>query len=151
MGADVSDPEEYTLMRRVIGAAAAGVIVMLIILTLYSVARAEDRIPVKITGYCLKGVTADGTEVHEGICAYRRDCIGKIARLYNADGEHIGDYEIHDTGRGGVRKGTVVDVWRPTRAECYALTQQGYVEIINAEEVTDEIIENSGDGTGASD
>ncbi len=137
-------------MRRGISAVIAAVLVIFIVLTMYLTARAEDRIPVKITGYCLKGRTADGTEVREGICAYRRDCIGKIARLYNADGEHIGDYEIHDTGKGGIRKGTVVDVWRPTRAECYALTQSGYLEIIEPEEVqSNETVENSGDGAGA--
>lgn len=137
-------------MRRWVSAVIAAVLVIFIVLTMYLTARAEDRIPVKITGYCLKGRTADGTEVREGICAYRRDCIGKIARLYNADGEHIGDYEIHDTGKGGIRKGTVVDVWRPTRAECYALTQSGYLEIIEPEEVqSNENVENSGDGAGA--
>lgn len=137
-------------MRRGISAVIAAVLVIFIVLTMYLTARAEDRIPVKITGYCLKGRTADGTEVREGICAYRRDCIGKIARLYNTDGEHIGDYEIHDTGKGGIRKGTVVDVWRPTRAECYALTQSGYLEIIEPEEVqSNETVKNSGDGAGA--
>lgn len=139
------------MMRRVIAAVTAAVLMILILLVLCLTVRAEDRIPVKITGYCLKGVTADGTEVREGICAYRRDCIGKIARIYNANGEHLGDFEIHDTGKGGVRKGTVVDVWRPTRAECFALTQQGYIEIIDSQEVTDEIIKDGGDGTGAGD
>ena len=94
--------------------------------------------PVKITGYCLQGKTANGTPVHEGICAYRKEDIGKFARVYNAAGELIGEYEICDTGRGGVRKGTTVDIWKPTRRECFQLTQNGYIEVFEKEEAEDE-------------
>lgn len=114
----------------------------------HSISRAEegleaaDLIPVRITGYCLKGKTADGTPVHEGICAYKKSDIGKLARVYNSDGTLLGEYEIHDTGKGGVRKGTVVDIWKPTKAECFALTRDGYVQIIEKE---DEQTDDSGE------
>ena len=97
---------------------------------------AAEKIPVKITGYCLKGTTASGTETQEGICAYRKEDIGKRARVYGEDGELLGEYLIADTGKrgGAVRKGKAVDIWKATRDECKALTQNGYIEIIEEDE-----------------
>lgn len=94
---------------------------------------------VKITGYCLQGTTASGIETQDGICAYRPEDIGKTCRVYDADGELIGEYLIADTGKrgGGVRAGTTVDIWKPTREECRALTQNGYIEILEPEEETE--------------
>ena len=91
---------------------------------------------VKITGYCLQGTTASGIETQDGICAYRPQDIGKTCRVYDADGGLIGEYLIADTGKkgGGVRAGTTVDIWKPTREECRALTQNGYIEIIEKTE-----------------
>lgn len=101
---------------------------------------AEDPVlswrKVKITGYCLTGTTASGIETQDGICAFRPADIGKRCRVYDADGELIGEYLIADTGKrgGGVRAGTTVDIWKPTREECKALTQNGYIEIIEKTE-----------------
>ena len=91
---------------------------------------------VKITGYCLQGTTASGIETQDGICAYRLEDIGKTCRVYDAEGELIGEFLIADTGKrgGGVRNGTTVDIWKPTREECKALTQNGYIEIIEKTE-----------------
>ena len=91
-------------------------------------------IPVKITGYCLRGKTASGIQTREGICAYRKEDIGKLAIIYNSNMELIGTYEIEDTGKGGIRKGTVVDIWKATRKECYALTQYGFIEVVEKED-----------------
>ena len=97
-------------------------------------AHAETQ-PVKITAYCLEGVTASGEHTREGICAYRKEDIGKTARIYNADGELLGEYLIADTGKkgGAIRKGLAVDIWKPSRAECYQTTQEGFIEIIEQE------------------
>lgn len=59
-----------------------------------------------------------------------------MARVYGEDGELLGEYLIADTGKkgGGVRAGTTVDIWKPTREECKALTQNGYIEIIEKTE-----------------
>ena len=101
-------------------------------------AHAETQ-PVKITAYCLDGVTASGEHTREGICAYRKEDIGKTARIYNADGELLGEYLIADTGKkgGAIRKGLAVDIWKPTRAECFQTTQEGYIEIIEQEVVNE--------------
>ena len=95
-------------------------------------AESSDLKRVKITGYCLQGTTASGIETQDGICAYRPEDIGKTCRVYDAEGELIGEYLIADTGKkgGGVRAGTTVDIWKPTKEECRALTQSGYIEII---------------------
>lgn len=115
--------------RSIIGAA---VIMTFGLLASGNGALAAEKVPVHITGYCLKGITASGEETHEGICAFRPEDIGKTAKIYDADGELLGEYKISDTGRkgGGVRRGTTVDIWKPTRAECRALTQDGFIEII---------------------
>ena len=124
----------------------AVIIALTMILMMPMTARAEVQ-PVKITGYCLRGVTASGVEVREGICAYRKEDIGKLANVYNSNMELIGTYEIEDTGKGGVRKGTVVDIWKATKKECFALTQNGFIEVVEKEEETNDLIEDSTDGT----
>ena len=100
-------------------------------------ARAEEPelIPVKITGYNLRGTTASGIETQPGICAYRKEDIGKIARIYNADKELIGEYLIADTGKkgGAIRRGEVVDIWQETRAACFAITQNGFIQVVEQE------------------
>ena len=115
---------------------------LLCVLLIYRTARAEEThelVPVRITGYCLKGRTASGIETQPGICAYKREDIGKTANVYNADMELIGTFLIADTGRkgGAIRKGLAVDIWKPTRAECYQTTQEGYIEIIEQEVVNE--------------
>lgn len=107
-------------------------------LSIYLVARAEEVhevVPVKITGYCLKGKTASGIETQPGICAYRREDIGKTANIYNANMELIGTFLIADTGRkgGAIRRGEAVDIWQETRKACFALTQDGFIEVVEKE------------------
>ena len=128
----------------------AVIIALTMILMMPMTARAEMQ-PVKITGYCLRGVTASGVEVREGICAYRKEDIGKLAKVYNSNMELIGTYEIEDTGRkgGAIRRGEAVDIWRPTRAACFELTQDGFIEVVEKEEQTNDLIEDSTDGTDA--
>lgn len=113
-----------------------------------------EAVPVKITGYCLSGTMANGEEVHEGAVAYRKEDIGKTCRIYNANMELIGEFQICDTGGKRIRQGKTVDIWRPTKKECYQMTQQGYIEILESGEGgTDEVIEDSGNDqeTGGGD
>ena len=109
--------------------------ILFCVLSIYLVARAgePELQPVKITGYNLRGVTASGIETQPGICAYRKEDIGKTARIYNADKELIGEYLIADTGKkgGAIRRGEVVDIWQETREACFAITQNGFIEIVD--------------------
>lgn len=89
--------------------------------------------PAWITGYCLKGTTADGSETRRGVCAYRPCDIGKTAIVYTDDRELIGVYEIVDTGGRDIRKGYILDIWCETEEECYQLTQKGLIQIVDAE------------------
>ena len=101
----------------------------------------------------MRGITASGIETQPGICAYRKEDIGKTARIYNADKQLIGEYLIADTGRkgGAIRRGLVVDIWRETRKECFELTQNGYIQVVDVSQEgaeTNEIIENGTDDAG---
>lgn len=114
------------------------VAVLACFLILPATAHAETQ-PVKITAYCLDGVTASGEHTRPGICAYRREDLGKLARIYDADGELLGEFLIADTGRkgGAVRKGLAVDIWKPTREECFQTTQEGFIEILEKEAIAE--------------
>ena len=90
--------------------------------------------PVIITGYCLRGQTASGEYTRPGICAYRKEDIGKVAVIYDADQQIIGFYEILDTGGEEIRKGHVIDIWFPTAEECYQITQPGFVQVLEMED-----------------
>jgi hypothetical protein len=71
------------------------------------------------TAYILNGSTANGGTTRPGICASSIDHIGDIAIVYTLDGNYLGMYECTDTGAegGGVRAGTVLDVWRKNRTQ----------------------------------
>ena len=131
-----------------------GVTLFLVMFLIMPLTVHAEAVPVKITGYCLSGTMANGEEVHEGAVAYRKEDIGKTCRIYNANMELIGEFQICDTGGKRIRQGKTVDIWRPTKKECYQMTQQGYIEILEAGEGgTDEVIEDSGNDqeTGGGD
>lgn len=96
-------------------------------------AEEQELLPVHITGYCLQGITKSGKTTRKGICAYRPEDIGKTAIAYDKDMNLIGIYEIEDTGSKNVKAGYVLDVWCETKEECYQLTQDGFVQIVDAE------------------
>ena len=90
------------------------------------------------TAYILQGTTADGGHTRPYICASSIDHIGDLAIVYTIDGDYLGMYLCTDTGRegGGVRAGTVLDVWRKnmtqatsymkvTGGECWVLWIKG--------------------------
>lgn len=72
------------------------------------------------TAYDVGHHTANGSAVHEGGCACSIDHIGDVAIIYTLEGEFLGYFECNDTGAegGGVRKGTVVDIYRTDYDRC---------------------------------
>lgn len=76
------------------------------------------------TAYDLTGKTASGEVTRDGICASSLDRMGAIIVLYQRlpdgkIGKCIGTYECLDTGGSeGIKKGTVIDVWKPTYDDC---------------------------------
>ena len=136
-------------MKRAAATAIMIIVVISMILTLYTVARAEERelIPVHVTGYCLNGTMANGEQTHEGAAAFRKGDIGKICRIYNEDMTLFGEFTICDTGGKNIREGKTVDIWKPTKAECFQVTRNGFIEIL--EGGTNEIITDSGNDAEA--
>lgn len=72
------------------------------------------------TAYDVGHHTANGSAVHEGGCACSIDHIGDVAIIYTLEGEFLGYFECNDTGAegGGVRNGTVVDIYRTDYDRC---------------------------------
>ena len=92
---------------------------------------------VEVTAYCLNGLTAMETQTRPGICAAKREWIGKTAVLYklvNGRPELFGIYEIQDTGGDQrIKDGKVIDIWLPTYDECKQFGRQNMlVQIIDA-------------------
>jgi len=89
-----------------------------------------DFTKVRCTGYCIHGTTATGIPTRDGIVASKREWFGKHMDLYEIGpdgsvGAFIGRYDIQDTGsgfNGSIPKGTSIDVWHSTEAECYAFS-----------------------------
>lgn len=82
----------------------------------------DNLISVESTSYCESGITADGSQTRLGICAAKKDWIGKTVILYEnnsgAVGEVLGIWEIRDTGGDyRIKDGTCIDVWLPTEEE----------------------------------
>lgn len=90
---------------------------------------AEGIINKRVTCYTEHGVTASGCETHYGICAGRKEDLGKVAALYTVGedgqvGEFVGYYEFRDTGAGidtdgdgkgdSIKKGLSIDIWQPS-------------------------------------
>lgn len=78
----------------------------------------------RATAYCLSGKTASGEEVREGICAGKKEWLGKTIYIYkrlpdDSIGDLIGIYECLDTGgTKAIRNGKVVDIWCEDYSSC---------------------------------
>lgn len=83
------------------------------------------------TAYCMGHTTANGSPVHHGGCACNPDHIGDVAIVYTTNGNFLGYYECNDTGAGGVRAGTVIDIYRKNYTMCsnYMRITQGKVYV----------------------
>lgn len=100
------------------------------------------------TAYKLTGTTASGEQTRDGICASCADRLGKTVILYqrlpgDMIGEQIGIYECKDTGGNpSIKKGTLIDVWKPNLDECQEFMTRVYedgcqghvwIQVIDAE------------------
>lgn len=89
----------------------------------------KEPVKMRCTCYIDRGTTASGQQTRDGICAARRDWIGKVAAIYRIDengkiGDFLGYYEILDTGAGidtdgdghgdSIINGQSIDVWQPS-------------------------------------
>jgi 3D (Asp-Asp-Asp) domain-containing protein len=91
-------------------------------------ARPGEPVAVKITAYCLRGLTRRGRPVRTGIIAAdpRVFPLARHVELY-ASGRYLGRYLVDDTGRD--IKGTRIDVWTP---DCKDARQFGVREGVAA-------------------
>jgi uncharacterized protein YabE (DUF348 family)/3D (Asp-Asp-Asp) domain-containing protein len=81
----------------------------------------------RATAYCLRGTTATGTSAQEGVVAVDPRFIPFGTRMFiiTNDGEYVyGIAAAEDAGDSNI-VGNRIDIWLPTKAECY---QFGYRE-----------------------
>lgn len=95
------------------------------------------------TAYCMGHHTANGSAVHSGGCACSPDRIGQVAIVYTVDGDFLGYYECNDTGAGGVRAGTVIDIYRRNLTQCTS-----YMKITTTENGSNKVFVKWIDGKG---
>lgn len=114
-------------------------------------AEAGEVFPILTSGYCHGRVTATGTEPRRGICAVRKEWIGKTALVWECKdsdtmGEFLGYWECLDTGFGAdsdgdgigsIQEGRVIDMYFPTPEEVQEWMKitggRVYVQLIDAE------------------
>ena len=98
-----------------------------------------EPVKMRVTCYIPTGnKTADGTVPYEGICAAKREWMGKTAIVYDENMRYVGVFEIRDTGgHSRIKNGTSIDIFRDTLERCYEYEREhgmyGYVQIIDAE------------------
>lgn len=110
--------------------------VMMLSITVYAkedtqrIAKAEagEVFQILTTAYCHGDVTATGAKTREGICAVRKEWIGKTALVWKCNedgtqGEFLGYWECLDTGFGAdsdgdgigsIEEGKVIDMFFPS-------------------------------------
>lgn len=114
---------------------------------------AEDGQMIRMltTAYHHGEITASGRRTRRGICAVRREWIGKTALVWkceNSDtmGEFLGIWECLDTGfgadsdgdgMGSIQEGRVIDMYFPTPEEAEEWMEitggRVYVQLVDAE------------------
>lgn len=103
------------------------------------------------TAYCHGTVTATGNRTRRGICAVRREWVGKTALVWECKdsdtmGEFLGFWECLDTGFGAdsdgdgvgsIEEGRVIDMYFPTLEEVEEWMEitggRVYVKLVDAE------------------
>lgn len=115
--------------------------------------RAEEGQTIRMltTAYHHGEITASGHRTRQGICAVRREWIGKTALVWkceNSDtmGEFLGIWECLDTGfgadsdgdgMGSIQEGRVIDMYFPTPEEAEEWMEitggRVYVQLVDAE------------------
>lgn len=99
----------------------------------------------KATAYCLTGKTASGIETQNGICASKKEWIGKTAGIYINDNDTVGDflgyYAIQDTGGEAIKKGHVIDIWMEKKEDCKQFGNPDVYVIILEDEQCQQVTE----------
>ena len=107
------------------------IMVMLVVLFIFTniiSVNAQEIKEMKATAYCLQGQTAIGTQARYGICAGKKEWVGKQVIVFTkANNLYLGTYIIEDTGGATIKNGDVLDLWFPTKDLC---DRFGCVDII---------------------
>lgn len=114
-------------------------------------AEAGETFQIMTTAYCHGAITATGRKPRRGICAVRKEWIGKTALVWECKdpdtmGEFLGYWECLDTGFGAdsdgdgigsIQEGRVIDMYFPTQEEVQEWMEitggRVYVQLIDAE------------------
>ena len=92
-------------------------------------ARPGEMVAIELTAYCLKGTTRRGRWVRPGIVAAdpRIFPLSRYVEVFVGD-KYEGRFLVDDTG--GLIKGPILDVWKPTCAEAKLLGRQKGVAVL---------------------
>lgn len=98
----------------------------------------EELRAIEATAYCDTGTCADGTWTEDGVtAAMASEYIGCTAYVWERTedgsiGNHIGVYEIHDTGGDyRIKNGTVIDIYIPSYDDAIQFGRQDvYVYLV---------------------
>ncbi len=94
-------------------------IILAVFLFLSIPVHAKEVKEMKATAYCLQGQTASGTVTRFGICAGKKEWIGKQVFIFRkSDNKYLGAYIIEDTGGDAIKNGEVIDIWLPNEQMC---------------------------------
>lgn len=93
---------------------------------------------VKATAYCTGTTTATQCRVREGIIAGKPEWFGKVAAIYEADGDNLGEFlgyfECLDTGGEAIKQGKVIDIYNPSYDWCIDFGEKDvYMILIDGE------------------
>lgn len=80
-----------------------------------ALARTDEYVEFEATAYCLKGRTASGEPVRNGIIAADPRFLPLGTIVHIRAGKYTGKYEVLDTGR--LIKGRRIDIYIPSREE----------------------------------
>lgn len=125
-------------MKKMTLAFAFGFVIVFVLFQMCYEVKATDNpygepFDIEVTAYCIDGITATGCHTREGICAGKREWLGKTAIIYYED-EVLGIYEVKDCGGRAIREGRRLDIWLPTENECFEFgIKKCKVQIIDAE------------------
>lgn len=123
------------MKKRILNVLTSLLMVGVITFTSSSHVYADDKpylMKAHATAYCLSGITASGAQTRRGICAAKKEWIGKTIVVYQRlPGDELGDmigiYECLDTGgTKGIKTGKVVDVWQPDLEGCQEFMNKVY-------------------------
>ena len=95
------------------------IIAMLVVLVFTTKVNAQEIKEMKATAYCLQGQTASGTQTRFGMCAGKKEWIGKQVFVFKKeDNKYLGMYAVEDTGGDAIKSGAVIDIWLPNEQMC---------------------------------